>query len=197
VIRSPIFYILAPGDLSVLSIAQTFHRCQPGIRMLAMKMIKIQRRSQCYSIIRALPSFSPFQSYLHNRFHSILLPDLNSLHIIRRDTLRNTPPLHLRPAIPRILLDQHKPLSLAHTPFRIALRRIIIQRNHVIEFLGPALGRYGWSLFLAGRVHAPCHRGAGVGVDGGGAGGRGDELQVGGGDDSFFVAGFDFCPSSV
>lgn len=88
---------------------------------------------------------------------------LYSLYIIRRHTLCDTPFLHLHPPIPRVLLDQHKPLSLNHAMLRIASRRIIIKRLYIFQLLGAALGRYRRSLFLG---YAAVGGGARVGVGG-------------------------------
>lgn len=66
---------------------------------------------------------------------------------------------------------------------------VLVERFYVFEFLGSTFRSDGWSLLFG---YAAGDGGAGVRVDGRGAGSWGEDFDVGGRDETFFEAGFDF-----
>lgn len=138
--------------------------------------------------------------------HALKPPPSYSLHITSRHTLRHPPLLHLSPPIPLVLPDQHKPLALGHAMLGVALRRIVVHGLDVAQLLAPPPRRHRRALLLAPR-RCRADRRAAVGVrrlarvlrrDGcRGWGGVGEDLEVAGRDEAFFVAGADFDPAGA
>lgn len=118
------------------------------------------RSKQRYLIDQSLPP----PSYLAIPLTPIS-SNLNNLHITSRHALRNPSLLHLRPPIPGILLNQHKPLPLRHAMLGVALRAIIIQRLDVPQLLCATPWGHGGALLFPARS---------AGGGGGGAAVRGE-----------------------
>ena len=110
------------------------------------------------------------------------------MNIIRRHALPDPSPLHVRPPVARILANQHESLSFGHAMLCIAPRFVIIQRLHILQFLGASFRRYGWTLFLADTTSAGRPDGGGRAVGRDWSVGReacgGELLEVGGGDEA-------------
>lgn len=86
---------------------------------------------------------SLFNTLLCTKYRAVYTPEqfwLNLLDIIRRHTLRNSPPLNIRPSIPSIAIHQHEPIPLFHIPLHCTARTILVQGLDVLQFFGPAAG---------------------------------------------------------
>lgn len=61
---------------------------------------------------------------------------LNSLDVVRRDTLCHSSLLDLGPPVSLILLNQNEPLAHSHAMFRLATCLVIVQRLNILQLLG-------------------------------------------------------------
>src|SRR4051794_14727592 len=77
--------------------------------------------------------------------HTIHPPSLHLLDVVRRNTLSDTTPFNISPAITAVLVDENKSISFSHVPFHIAAGFIFVQCLDILQFLGSSSWCNGWT----------------------------------------------------
>ena len=64
------------------------------------------------------------------------------LDVVRWNALRDSTPLHICPTVSAVASDQDESITLCHVPLHITAGLIVIQRLHILKFLGTSAWRH-------------------------------------------------------